>query len=267
MPWSKLMPSSLLSPLDRLISPPPEAERVAFLGAQAYAHRGLHGGTLIENSRAAFRKALDAGLGIELDVQSAKGGEPFVFHDATLERLTDDTGKVGSHLAQQLDAIRLKGSDETIPRLAEILALVDGRAPILIEVKARGRHVGLFCLGIRRVLEGYQGRYAIMSFNPEVGRWFAEHAPKVVRGLVVTQEQDKGAWGILKGRALRHLSLWRAKPDFLAYDIRDLPASFPAQQRARGLKVLTWTVRTAEQESRALVHADEIIFERMASGG
>ncbi len=261
------MPSSLLSPLDRLIAPPPQAERVAFLGAQAFAHRGLHDGKLVENSREAFRRAIAAGVGIELDVQSAKGGEPFVFHDATLERLTAHTGVVGAHLAQQLDAIKLKGSDETIPRLAEILALVEARVPILIEVKIKSRHVGLFCLGIRRVLEGYQGRFAIMSFNPEVGRWFAQHAPKMVRGLVVTQEQERGGWRMLRGRAIRHLAMWRAKPDFLAYDIRDLPASFPAQQRARGLKVLTWTVRTSEQESRALAHADEIIFERTASGG
>ena len=97
-----------------------------------------------------------------------------------------------------------------------------------------------------------------MSFNPEIGHWFHAHAPRVVRGLVVTEEGKRG----VRGRIERHLSLWHAKPDFLAYDIRDLPARFPAGQRRRGLTVLTWTVRTAEQERVASGAADEIIFER-----
>jgi glycerophosphoryl diester phosphodiesterase len=255
---------SLLGPLDRLISPPPAAERVAFLGKQPYAHRGLHGGRIVENSRAAFEAAIAKGIGIELDVQAAVGGEPFVFHDKTLDRLTDATGSIVGKVGHQLDQIRLKGTAESIPRLAEILTLVGGRVALLIEIKAAGRHVGGLCLGVRRVLEGYQGPIAVMSFNPEVGRWFNEHAPRLVRGLVVTQEGQGGLWSQLKGRVIRHASLWRAKPDFLAYDIRDLPAAFANQQRARGLKVLTWTVRTAAQETIALDWADEIIFERPA---
>jgi glycerophosphoryl diester phosphodiesterase len=256
------MPFSLLGPLDRLFSPPPKAERIAFLGKQPYAHRGLHGGLTIENSRAAFEAAIANDLGIELDVQAAAGGEPFVFHDKTLDRLTNSTGAIQSKVGYELDQIRLKGSRESIPRLSEILTFVAGRTPILIEVKTAKRHVGGLCLNVRRALEGYRGPFAIMSFNPEVGRWFHDHAPRVVRGLVVTQEGQTGLWGRLKGRIARHASLWRAKPDFLAYDIRDLPSDFPGQQRARGLKILTWTVRTAEQETIALREADEIIFER-----
>ncbi len=252
------MPFSLLGPLDRLFSPPPAAERVAFLGSQPYAHRGLHGGALVENSRAAFQAAIAKGIGIELDVQAAVGGEPFVFHDQTLERLTNGSGSIVAKVGHQLDQLRLRGTSESIPRLSEILALVAGRVPILIEIKISSRHVGGLCLRVRRVLEGYSGPFAIMSFNPEVGRWFHEHAPRVVRGLVVSEEGQSR----LKGGFIRHASLWRAKPDFLAYDIRDLPAAFPAQQRARGLTILTWTVRTAAQENIALDEADEIIFER-----
>ena len=253
------MPFSPFAPLDRLIAPPPEADRVAFLGGQPYAHRGLHGGAIVENSRAAFRAAIEGGFGIELDVQAAHGGEPFVFHDATLDRLTDAKGALWDRVGHELDGIRLKGTEETIPRLGEILALIDGRVPLLIEVKAKGRSIGAFCLGVRRALEGYRGPVAVMSFNPEVGHWFHAHAPRIVRGLVVTEEGKRG----LRGRAERHVALWHAKPDFLAYDIRDLPGRFPAQQRARGLKLLTWTVRTAEQERIASAAADAIIFERV----
>ena len=253
------MQFSLSAPLDRLIAPPPDPARTAFLGAQPYAHRGLHGAGVIENSRAAFHAAIAKGYGIELDVQAAQGGDPFVFHDWTLERLTEGEGAVRDKVAHELSATRLKGTTETIPRLDEVLALVAERVPVLIEVKANGRRIGGFCLAIRRALEGYRGPVAVMSFNPEVGRWFHEHAPRVVRGLVVTEEGKKG----LRGRIERHVSLWRAKPDFLAYDIRDLPASFPAAQRARGLAVLTWTVRTAEQQQRAKPLTDAIIFERV----
>ena len=146
-PWAqrlKLMQSSLFAPFDRLIAPPPHAQRVAFLSAQPYAHRGLHGDGRIENSRAAFTAAIAAGHGIELDVQPAREGEAFVFHDPMLDRLTDSSGPFGLHSAHELDQIRLRGSHETIPRLSEILALVAGRVPVLIEIKANEAAVASF---------------------------------------------------------------------------------------------------------------------------
>jgi glycerophosphoryl diester phosphodiesterase len=255
------MPSSPFALPDRLLAPPPEAKRVAFLSGQPFAHRGLHGHGRIENSRAAFRAAIEAGHGIECDVQASRDGEVFVFHDYVLDRLTDAAGLVSERQAWELDAIGLTGTDETLPRLSEILALVAGRAPLLIEVKTKARRAGPFCLAIRRVLEGYGGPVAIMSFNPEVARWFALHAPGVVRGLVVTEEDKRG----FRGRIERHWSLWRARPDFLAYDIRDLPSRFATAQRSRGIPVLTWTVRTQAQEETARRHADQIIHERPVS--
>ncbi len=261
------MPFSPLGLLDGLLSPPPLAERIAFLGKQAYAHRGLHSSGIPENSRAAFLAAIDKGFGIELDVQAAVGREAFVFHDAILDRLTDETGPLGKRIATDLDKIVLKGSTETIPRLSEILALVDGRVPILIEVKSDSPTVNGICLGIRRVLEGYRGPVAIMSFNPEISRWFRRHARRYVRGLVVTEGGAQGWRQRIKGHFTRHLSLWRAKPDFLAYDIRDLTSPFATGQRARGLTVLTWTVRIAAQEAVAMQCADEIIFERTREAG
>jgi glycerophosphoryl diester phosphodiesterase len=96
-----------------------------------------------------------------------------------------------------------------------------------------------------------------MSFDPRVGYWFARHAPHVPRGLVVTEENARTLWGSLK----RHLALWQARPDFLAYDVRDLPSRFAAAQRARGLPVATWTVRTPDLLARARTHADAPIAE------
>lgn len=253
---------SLFAPLENLIAPPPPRSRVAFLAGHAYAHRGLHGGGTIENSRAAFRAAIAAGHGIELDIQMSSDGQPFVFHDAMLDRLTEEEGPVAAHIGSALSKIRLRGSDETIPHLSEILALVNRRVPILIEVKTGHVPVGATCLAIRRLLEGYGGPFAIMSFNPQISAWLARHAPRIVRGLVVTEDQATGLWARTKGAIAREASLLTAKPEFVAYDVRDLPASsFAAAQRNRGLPVLTWTVRTPDQERDATRHADAMIFE------
>jgi glycerophosphoryl diester phosphodiesterase len=235
---------------------PPDPGRTAELGSRPFAHRGLHGGGRVENSRAAFAAAIDAGHGIELDVQASYDGEAIVFHDYDLKRLTGLEGAVADRAAAELSAIRLAGAD-TIPTLADILGLVRSRVPLLIEVKSPDRHVRRLCLAVYRALEGYRGPVGVMSFNPEVGQWFRRQAPRVPRGLVVSESGKKG----LKGRLERHLALWRARPDFLAYDIRDLPSRFAAAQRRRGIRLYTWTVRSAAEQARASAEADQIIYE------
>ncbi len=257
------MPLSPFGLLDALAAPAPDPARTAFLARQPYAHRGMHGGGIIENSRAAFSAAIAGGFGIELDVRMARDGAAMVFHDATLERLTDATGTVAEMRGDELARIALKGTAETIPMLVEILELIAGRVPLLIEIKAKHEPVGPLCLAVRRALEGYRGPVAVMSFNPDAGRWFRRHAPKRIRGLVVTEEQAQGIDARLRGGIARLISLFRARPDFLAYDIRDLPSGFAARQRKRGIKVLTWTVRGSQQEETAARHADEIIFEKV----
>jgi glycerophosphoryl diester phosphodiesterase len=248
---------SPFGPIDGALAPPPDPKRVAGLTAFPYAHRGLHGDGRIENSRAAFEAAMAAGHGIELDVQASRDGEAFVFHDATLERLTGATGEIARRTAVELGAISFRGASETLPTLLEILRLVAGRVPLLIEAKAPERHATRVCLAVFRTLEGYRGPLGVMSFNPEVAHWFARHAPRVARGLVVSESGKRR----FRGRLERRLALWRAKPDFLAYDIRDLPSRFAAAQRARGLPVLTWTVRSDSDRARAAAHADQIIYE------
>jgi glycerophosphoryl diester phosphodiesterase len=254
------MQSLLFAPLEGLISRAPSPERVAFLKSQPFAHRGLHGRDRVENSRAAFRAAIKLGHGIELDVQAASGGEAFVFHDAELSRLTPQTGLVSERRASDLETVMLAGTDETIPRLEEILTIVAGRVPVLIEVKSHDANPVPLCHAVRRALEGYNGAVAVMSFNPQVAHWFGEHAPRVVRGLVVS-EQGEGRFG---GSAKRFASLLRARPDFLAYDVRDLPSRFATSARKRGIPVLTWTVRDARAEATAFDYADEAIYEKPA---
>jgi glycerophosphoryl diester phosphodiesterase len=179
---------SLFGRVDDWLAPAPAPRRVEALKALPFAHRGLHGPDRPENSRAAFRAALDAGHGIELDVRLSRDGHAMVFHDAELGRLTGEHGALAERSAAELAGIALKGgAGETIPSLPEVLALIAGRAPLLIELKAPDARVAPLCLSVFRALDGYRGPVGVMSFNPEVGRWFAQHGPRVTRGLVVTE--------------------------------------------------------------------------------
>lgn len=246
--------------IDNWISPPPHPASVSWLGQVAYAHRGLHGPGVPENSPAAFAGAIGRGMGIECDIQRSHDGHAMVFHDATLDRLTAEAGPVAARSAEDLGRIALVGGSDTIPTLRQVLDQVAGQVPLLIEIKSPkddSRRISALCLAVRRVLEGYQGQHAIMSFDPRIVRWFADHSPLTTRGLVITEEDDKALPGMIR----RRLALWHAKPHFLAYDIRDLPSRFAASQRKRGLPVLTWTVRSADHRERAATHADAPIAE------
>jgi glycerophosphoryl diester phosphodiesterase len=227
------------------------------LGAVPFAHRGLHGGNLVENSSGAIAAAVAQGYGIELDVQPSRDGEAMVFHDYELDRLTIGQGAVATRTAAELQALRLCVGNEVMPRLTEALRMIGGRVPLLIEVKSRDRRVARLCRAVAAALDGYDGPAGVMSFNPQVGGWFARHSPAVLRGLVVTESGKSG----LRGWVERRLALWRARADFLAYDVRDLPSRFASAARGRGLPVYTWTVRSAADRARAAADADQIIFE------
>lgn len=256
------MPSLPFALLDRWMAPAPDPRKVAWIGAQDYAHRGLHftnADTCVpENSRAAFAQAIAQGQGIELDVQRSRDGQPVVFHDDELDRLTGETGVVSRRTAAQLAAIPLCGTDETIPTLRQVLDQIGGKVPVLIEIKSdRSTKVPALCLAVRRVLEGYTGAHAVMSFDPRVASWYRHNSTHTIRGLIVSE----GDTGALIGTVKRRLALWHAKPDFMAYDVRDLPSRFAAAQRRRGLPLTTWTVRDADHDQRAEAYADAAIFE------
>jgi glycerophosphoryl diester phosphodiesterase len=250
----RLSPSRLL---DDFFAPPPIDERIDWLTAQPFAHRGLHGEHVVENCRAAFEAAVGAGHGIELDVQASRDGEAIVFHDYDLRRLTGEEGRVRDRSAAELQRIALAGAGETIPTLIDVVRLVDSRVPMLIEVKAPGLSAAALCASVLRSVRDYPGHMAVMSFNPEVGRWFWNNGRGITRGLVVTERKRRRAHGGIE----RRLSLWRARPHFLAYDVRDLPSQFAREQRRRGLPVLTWTVRGEAQRATAAQEASQIIYE------
>ena len=251
---SSLSPSAEQLPMGR-------HGRLARLIARPFAHRGLHQQGRVENSLAAFDAAIAAGHGFELDVQETADGQALVFHDYTLERLTGQKGPVRERVANDLGAITLTGTDQTLITLPQLVQHVPDDAAILVEIKSRQRSIGRLCRAVLDAIQGREAQIAIMSFNPEVGHWFGHHAPEVLRGLVITEEDENGFWARIKGGLKRIFALARARPDFLAYDIKSLPAPLPQRLRAAGMPVLTWTVRTPADLAKAKAHADQIIHE------
>ena len=159
-----------------------------------------------------------------------------------------------------LKSLKLKGSDETIPLLTEVLKLVKGRVPLLIELKNRGRPGGLES-GLLGLMQNYHGDYAVESFNPFSLSWFRRNAPAITRGQL-SGDFRKEALPIYRKFVLRHLLLnGLSRPHFVAYDIRCLPAWAVSLYKIRGGVILGWTVKSSRQESEARVHCDNIIFE------
>jgi glycerophosphoryl diester phosphodiesterase len=229
-----------------------------WLTAWEYAHRGLHGAGVPENSLAAAKGAIARGMGIECDIQRSRDDHPMVFHDWDLARLTDEAGDTEHRTAGELEALRLLGTDQHPVRLATFLQQVAGQVPLLIEIKSMpGYDVEWTCASVAWVLDTYSGAVAVMSFDPIVPEWFAVNAPDVVRGLVGTDSLENGFEGVWRSRE----AIARAQPDFLAIDVRDLHRPEAAAWRAGGMPLLTWTLRSPETRAIGLAHADALIAE------
>lgn len=235
------------------------------------AHRALHdvAAGRPENSRAAIAAAISAGYGIEIDLQLSSDGVAMVFHDERLERLTGARGLLGARDAAELSALKLKGGDEGIPTLSEVLDLVAGRAPLLIEIKdqdgALGPDVGPLEQATAEALRGYAGPVAVMSFNPHSVARMARLAPQVPRGLT-TEAYAAENWPGVPGSRLEEL---RRIPDyartgscFVSHDWKDLAAPRVAELKEQGAAILCWTIRTPEQEAQARRVAQNVTFEQ-----
>lgn len=238
-------------------------------------HRALHDVTdgRPENSRAAMRAAIEAGYGIEMDLQLSSDGRAMVFHDYGLKRLAEGTGLVADYTRDQLRAIPLKGGDgECIPDFAEILELVDGRVPLLIELKDQdgnmGPDIGTLEADTVRQLQGYTGEVALMSFNPHSVVELARLAPDLPRGITTSSYQAKH-WPELTPEVCDHL---REIPDFdrsgscfISHEVADLASPRVAELRAKGVPILCWTVTSAAMEKEARKIAHNVTFERYLS--
>lgn len=234
------------------------------------AHRALHDirRGCLENSPSAIRAAIDAGYAIEIDLQISADGVPMVFHDDDLDRLTLETGPITARTAADLVRISLRGSDDQIATLAQILDLVACRVPLLIEIKDQSGTMteteGRLEIATAEALATYTGPVSVMSFNPFSVARMASLAPTIARGLV-TAAYDPEKWAPLPKATCDRL---RQIPDydrtlcsFISHEAADLARPRVAELKAKGAKILCWTVRSPHDEALARRFADNVTFE------
>ncbi len=241
----------------------------AFLN-RPITHRGLHDVTdgRPENSVEAIQAAVDTGYGIEIDLQMSQDGTAMVFHDYHLARLTAETGPVAQRSAADLKAISLTGGEAGIPTLDEVLAIVDGKVPLLIEIKDQdgqmGPNVGPLEEATATALKSYNGDVAVMSFNPHAVIAFGNAAPEIPRGIT-TSAFVYADWAPVAPHVCDRL---RDIPDydrtgacFISHEAPDLTRPRVADLKAQGATILCWTIKSAAAEAEARKVADNITFE------
>ena len=246
-------------------------DRAQFL--RPIAHRGLHdaGTGRIENTAAAFEAAIAQGYGIECDLRPARGGLPVVFHDETVDRVTGGTGRIADMGLGDVRMLRTRAGDSGVLTFEDFLTLVDGRVPLLVEIKSEWDPPDIAFLSeiARRALD-YAGDVALMSFDPDVMTVIRELATEIPRGIVSGGYKDENGetwWRdrISDERADRLANLLEsgpAAPSFYAYHVKSLPTPVTRYVReVDGLPVFAWTVRTNEERAIAHFNADAAIFE------
>lgn len=236
-------------------------ERTPLYGVH-YAHRGLFDNDTEapENSLAAFRKAIKAGYGIEFDVQLSKDGIPVVFHDASLERMCKIAGYVWEYTAKELHQMKLANSKQTIPTLAEVLEVVGGRVPLIIEYKMEQMDTKV-CELANGILQTYDGVYCIESFHPFALLWYRENRPDIIRGQLSQDYGRHGKKGIHFGVMTYLLTNFLTRPDFIAYRYNDADNISRSICRKLGALSVAWTIRSKEQFEKAKKDFDLFIFD------
>lgn len=231
-----------------------------------YAHRGLHSAGIPENSLPAFFAAIRRGYGIELDVRLTKDRQVVVFHDADLKRVCGVKGSVSSLTLKELKSLRLCGTSYTVPTLSEVLALTDGRSPLLIEIKGEGKE-DVLCRAVSELLDTYPGAFAIQSFNPLILAWFKRYRPRFARGLLVCRLKE------VKGKKHPRLTAFAlsnmltnviARPDFISVNGAHLKN--PSCRICLSLfkcRGFVWTVRKGTQYKRIHSLGLFAIFEKI----
>ena len=241
------------------------ADRTAMMEHRFYAHRGLfdNESEAPENSLAAFQKAVNAGYGMELDVQLTKDDRLVVFHDATLKRMCGVEGNVWDYTLEELQNFRLKNSTETIPTFEDVLKLVNGRTPIIVEYKMDRPLTKVCALG-NELLENYQGDYCIESFHPFALMWYRKHCPEVLRGQLsgnLAKEAKNPKLKKVYTLVTYLLTDVLTRPDFIAYDQRYERNISRRVCRWLGALSVTYTVKSEKRYEEIKDKFDLFIFD------
>ncbi len=239
-----------------------------WLIARPIVHRGLHDASKgrIENTLAAADAAIAAGYAIECDVRLSNDGEAMVFHDATLDRLTETSGPLEARSANELAGVRFKATPDRMPTLPELLARIAGRTPLICEIKSGFDGDTRLADRVAAVAGEYAGPLALKSFDPEVIAHLRARGVANPLGIVAEASYQGEYWRELRPEQKQECAAFlhypRTRPDFLSWNVDDLPHPTPALLRAlTTAPVMAWTVRDGEQRRRARLWADQIVFE------
>jgi len=228
-----------------------------FLLDNYIAHRGFHNAENPENTLGAFERAIEKNYAIELDVQLLKDGTIVVVHDNKLSRLCAEDKYVSNCTYEEIKDLKILNSKYSIPTFKEVLELVDGKVPLLIEIKNTLK-VGELESKTYELLKNYKGQYAIQSFNPYSLAWFKDNAPNVLRGQLSSFFKGESL-SFIKKILLKKLKLNKvSNPNFISYNAENLPNKYC---KRCDLPILAWTVRSQEQYLEVIKHCDNIIFE------
>ena len=229
---------------------------IAWIKKRPIAHRGSHDPNKLswENTLSAFAAAVDKNFAIECDVHLSSDGVPVILHDVDLKRLTGSEGFVWQRTAAELQALSIGGTSDHLPTLAETLALVAGRVPLVIELKGIAGHDAGMVAKVAAQLRKYKGKVALMSFDHWIIRDFPKDAPGIPAGLT--------AYGGMRQEFEAHASMLVNGISFVSYDVTALPNPFVAFLRERlAMPVISWTVRDRAALALSLAHADQMTFE------
>ena len=238
---------------------------LAQLRGWSYAHRGLHGNGIPENSMAAFRAALDGGYGIELDVHLMADGNLAVIHDASLKRTAGADVKIEDLTTDDLSQYDLEGTDEQIPTFSQVLELYVGKAPLIVELKPeKGNHAAL-AQAVCDALDNYEGVYCVESFDPRCVMWLKKNRPQVIRGQLsedFVHNKRSALPFVLKFMLTHQFENFVIQPDFVAYRFADRHSLGNLLARKLwGMQGVTWTIKTQEEYDRAVKEGWLPIFE------
>jgi glycerophosphoryl diester phosphodiesterase len=248
----------------------PQLRDLSWLVARPIAHRGLHDKSkgVLENTESAFAAAIRGNYTIECDLQVTREGKAVVFHDETLERLTEAEGLAKLRTVKELKSLAYRVGHDRMQTLQELLEQVNGKVPLVIELKSHWDGDETLALQALKVLEDYDGPYCLMSFDPDAIAAVATYSPSTVRGIVADRTVDSYYNSLPLGRRLEMRSfshLTRTRPHFVSYYFRDLPFAPVQRIRAAGYPVITWTIRSEEQARVARRYSDQITFEGYAA--
>lgn len=231
-----------------------------WLTARPVAHRGLHdtASGIVENTASAFSTAIAGQYAIECDLQLSSDGEAIVFHDDTLERLTERRGALASFTAAELQSVAFRATADRMLTLGELCDLVAGRVTLILELKSAFDGDTRLAARAAEIVQRYAGPVAAMSFDPAMVEALRAAAPGLPRGLVAQSRPDPA----MPSRRSYAVTVLRARPHFLAWSVRDLPGLWPLLGCwGLGLPLLTWTVRSEADQIRAGRWANQMIFE------